>query len=375
MKPNLKLLHSADLHLGAKFVGLGIRGAEQRCRLRNALQDLAALAVTERVDALLLAGDTFDYLSPSPESIASFKRTLQILSEARIPVLVIAGTHDHLGHGAFLPQLETDCQGQFTLLTPERPVWRRHDGQLTVQGVSLLAADRPERPLAGVGRTEDPGWQVGLAHASLDLGNLVVCEALISPAEIAATGLDYLALGHWHGVRDCSQGNTVAWYSGPPEMIAWDEEQAGQALVIELADGQPAKVTPRRIGKRTFVRLTVEAEALESLLDRIRPSADPEAVLELVCSGIVPPEIRFNPEELKAAVASWFFHIRIKDMTSAEIPADELDRFPETTVIGRYIRLMQAELAAAGEDQQEDVRQALQLGLALLLGREVNVWS
>lgn len=375
MRPTIKLLHTADLHLGAKFIGLGGRGAEQRRRLREALQDLTALAVGERVDAVLMAGDTFDNLSPSPESVSAFRKSLRALSSAGIPLLIIAGTHDPLGDRSFWPSLERESGGQFTLLTPERHQWRRVDGLLTVCGASLLAADRPSRPLAGMKPPEGPGWRIGMAHASLDIGDTAAREAMISPAEIAAAGFDYLALGHWHGVRDCSRGGAAAWYSGPPEMISADENQGGNVLLVELAEGRPPAVAPKRVGKRAFVRLEVAAEDLETMLEKIRPSADPETVLELVCSGIVPPERRFASEELLTEVAPWFFHVRLKNRTTAELTTEELERFPETTVIGRYIRLMQAEIESAGDDRREDLKRALQLGLALLLGREVSLWS
>jgi len=374
MKPKIKLLHTADLHLGARFIGLGDRGAIQRRRLREAVLDIARLAVQEQVDAILMAGDVFDHTAPSPESISAFMQALQMVDAMQIPVILIAGTHDHLGDYTVLARLEKE--GAFVLLTPNRPVWERADRQLMVQGVSLIEAGRPERPLAALHRRPDcQAWQIGMAHASLEVIQQDSQEARFSAAEIAATGLDYLALGHWHGLRDCSQGGVVSWYSGPPEMIALDESLSGSVLIVTLEEGRSVQVTPRRIGRRTYLRLAVEAKSVEAILDRVRPAADPEAVLELTLNGILPPELHADPDEIHRQLASLFFHVRLKDQSVSELTPEELERFPETTVIGKFIRSVQAEMSEVDALRRQELQQALQLGMALLLGREVNLWS
>ena len=73
MKPPLKFLHTADLHLGAKFVKLGGKGVKQRKRLCQVFLDIVDLAIQEKVDVVLLAGDTFDNQHPSSDSLTAFR--------------------------------------------------------------------------------------------------------------------------------------------------------------------------------------------------------------------------------------------------------------------------------------------------------------
>ncbi len=375
MRPSLKLLHTADLHLGARFVGLGERGAEQRRLLRETLRAIAELAATWPADAVLLAGDVFDSRTPSPDSLTAFTQALDRLASARIPVLMIAGTHDALDGNEVLPRLARTRPGTLVLLTPERPTWSDPEKRWTAHGVSLLSSSAPERPLSGLRRSGGAGWELGLAHAALEQGQVAAGEARFSPAEVAATGLDYLALGHWHGLRECSQGGVTAWYPGPPEMIASDEAGSGQVLLVTLTEGQPPRVEPRRVGQRTLVKVTLEASHPAAAREQALALADAQAVLEVTLNGLVPAGEALLADDLRRELAPKFFHVRVKDRSACELTPEDLARFPETTALGRYLRLVQAEMAGAEGARLQDLQQALQLGVAMLQGREVGLWS
>lgn len=373
MKPALKILHTADLHLGAKFVGLGSRGADQRRRLREVPGDIVKVACEERVNLILFSGDTFDNNTPSPESVSAFKRALLRLNEMRIPAIMIAGTHDNLAENAILPRLETETS--IILLKPEQPLWENADLNVRIQGVSLINSRRPERPLAALRRTGSPFWQIGMAHASLEIENTARQEACFSPGEIKAAGMDYIALGHWHNQRDCSAGGAACWYSGAPEMIAMDESGSGSVLVVYLEDGKAPVITPHLVGKRSLLRLTAQACDMEKILEIARSQADSEAVLELTLGGLISPETKPDLEEIKRALKDHFFYIRLRDDSSIALSPEELGKYPENTVIGRFIRLAQEEMSGVDAGRREELEQALHLGCAMLSGREVMPWS
>lgn len=373
MKPALKILHTADLHLGAKFVGLGSRGADQRRRLREVLGEIVKVAGEERVNFILFAGDTFDSNTPSPESVSAFKHALARLDEMSIPAIMIAGTHDNLAENAILSRLETETT--LVLLKPEQPLWENAELNVLIQGVSLINSRQPERPLAALRRADSLFWQIGMAHASLEIEKQAQQEACFSPGEIKATGLDYIALGHWHNQRDCSEGRVVCWYSGSPEMIAMDESGSGSILVVSLEHNKPPVITPHRVGKRSLLRLTAEACNTEKTLEMARSKADPEAVLELTISGLISPEIKPDLEEIKRALKDHFFYIRLRDDSSMALSPEELSKYPENTVIGRFIRIAQDEMSGADPGRREELEQALQLGCAMLSGRENMPWS
>src|SRR5262249_58128983 len=77
-------------------------------------------------------------------------------------------------------------------------------------------------------------WQVALAHGHYDpaADRSVVPRPswLINDAEIAATGADYVALGHWNRAMKVGNGSVAAYYSGSPEY-------AGTVNVVRLTGG------------------------------------------------------------------------------------------------------------------------------------------
>lgn len=86
----MKILHTADWHLGKKLEGF-YRLQEQK----DVLYEICTIAENEKVDAVLIAGDIFDTYNPPTEAIELFYRTVHNLANnATRLVLVIAGNHD-----------------------------------------------------------------------------------------------------------------------------------------------------------------------------------------------------------------------------------------------------------------------------------------
>ncbi|WP_200975680.1 exonuclease subunit SbcD [Echinicola sp. 20G] len=86
----LKILHSADWHLGKRLQEYS-RLPEQQL----VLKEITEIAERENVDLVLLAGDLFDTFNPSHEAVELFYKTLRRLSnEGKRPIVAISGNHD-----------------------------------------------------------------------------------------------------------------------------------------------------------------------------------------------------------------------------------------------------------------------------------------
>src|SRR5262249_11047280 len=59
-----------------------------------ALKEVVSIAQDEKVDAVLVCGDIYEHLTPSPEAEALVYETLLALERQRIPVIIIPGNHD-----------------------------------------------------------------------------------------------------------------------------------------------------------------------------------------------------------------------------------------------------------------------------------------
>lgn len=87
----LTILHTADWHVGQTLAGYG-RLEEHRLALR----DLVAVAIEEKIDALILAGDVFDTQSPKAEAETLVYETIAAITRAlpKAAIIIIAGNHD-----------------------------------------------------------------------------------------------------------------------------------------------------------------------------------------------------------------------------------------------------------------------------------------
>src|SRR6202142_4739785 len=93
----LRLLHTADLHLGARHTDLGERAAVLRERQFAAFKTSVELAMAEQVDIFLIAGDLFDSNTQPRRSVERVAAELGRLARAGIRTVVIPGTHDGYG--------------------------------------------------------------------------------------------------------------------------------------------------------------------------------------------------------------------------------------------------------------------------------------
>src|SRR4249919_3835255 len=90
----LRLLHTADVHLGARHADLGDAASTQRERQFAAFVATVDLAIAERVDLVLIAGDLFDSNVQPRRSVERVAAELARLVQARIRTAIIPGTHD-----------------------------------------------------------------------------------------------------------------------------------------------------------------------------------------------------------------------------------------------------------------------------------------
>ena len=368
----VRLLHTSDVHLGATFKVLGERGPEQRRQLRETFGRVVDLALAERVDAVLIAGDLFDSVAAARVHVAFAAEQLNRLFPAGIPVCAIAGNHDPLGEGStgVWAELERRCPGMtiFGQQFGERVIVER---DLTIVGRSAPRRLSAESPLAGLPVRRQTRFLVGLAHGSVERPDFDAQFTMISPREIVESGVDYLALGDWHSAQDVSAGGVRAWYSGAPEMIDLDEDQSGHALLVTIPSPGCAEVDARRAGRRRSERLVIDlatAGDTDAIGRRVRERADPDPALRVVLTGLGGLDSRVLGERLREDLAACFFRLDVRDESHLRPEVIDPAQYPEHTVIGRFVREMREQIASRQGDERALAEEALAYGVALLQG-------
>ena len=387
----LRLLHTADVHLGARHADLGEQAAAQRERQFAAFRATIDLALAEKVDLVLVAGDLFDSNTQPRRSVERVAAELKRLAEAAIRTVIIPGTHDVYDGAsvyraydlAALAGLPADTD-RLVVLTPERPDIVLGPLDLVVHGRAFATKRAPRSPLAGfdVAGDDRATWHVGMIHGSLHIPERTEHdEVVFTSEEVAASHLDYLALGHWHSTQRGRAGATLWAYSGAPEPVAIDQDRAGSALLVSLEErdgGRHVTVEERRVGRTRFERVEVDAAAVGSqpaLVERLVVLADPDLVLDARIIGVRPDDLDLAPDEIERELADRFFRVRVRDTSMAALP--DGPPAPPDTIVGALVRDLEAGIAeteAAGRDEAaREMREALRLARLLLDGREVTL--
>jgi len=89
----VRFLHTSDWHLGRR-----VRRASRQPEFERVLAEVVRIARDERVDAVIIAGDTFDSLSPGPDAEKLAYETLGEIVSTGAQVVMIAGNHDAPAH-------------------------------------------------------------------------------------------------------------------------------------------------------------------------------------------------------------------------------------------------------------------------------------
>ncbi len=367
----IKLLHTADVHLDAPFRWLGSKGKEQRRQVKETFRALVDLALAERVDAVLIAGDLFDGNSPSQDAVDLVKTQLARL---RVPVCIVPGTHDCYDAGSIYRRVDfgTADGAAVHVFDGTRTAVELSALSLTIHAQANLTKTSPISPLHDLQRNPHTRYNVALAHGSLGRPG-TEDDFPLSAAAIAASGMDYLALGHWHSCQDCSAGGVAAWYSGPPELLTAEGEQ-GYVLLVEL-DGQGTRVQRRRVGRRRYAELALpldDVDGAEAIGEQIRGRRDPDLALAVRLSGLRRLDLVYDVSELEQELSPLFFALRVEDASHPRLRPEDVEALSEKPVIGQFARRMQALIVEATDPAEIRVREsALQVGLALLQGKKV----
>lgn len=396
----LRIIHTADVHLGARHDDLGEQAAAQRERQFSAFIASVDLALAQRVDLFLIAGDLFDSNVQPRRSVERVAGQLRRLAEAKIRCVIIPGTHDVYDRSSIYRAYDlkalagsTPDDDLVTVLTPDLPSVHLAACEVTVHGPVFATKRAPHSPLrdlhAGSG-TPPATWRVGMIHGSIAIpGKTDRDEVVITADEIGASGLDYLALGHWHSSQRGRAGTVAYAYAGAPEAVALDQDRAGKVLLVELEESagkRTVRIEEHPVGATRFEKRALDAAAIASqptVIEQLARDKDPDLVLDVRIVGVRRDELDLDVDEMEKALAPWFLKVRVRDVS---LPALTEGVLPSAdTIAGAFIRDLEARIAeleasdsaTAGNDgtssKAAELRDALRLGRLLLAGHEVSL--
>ena len=228
---DIVVVHSSDLHVDHDYTAR-LHGGDGTLGLGcvlGAARDLSA-------DVVLLAGDTFDS-HRVPQNL--IEQAATVIGAAALPVVILPGNHDP----AIAAAIYRD--GALAAVKNLHVIGVTHGDTVAFPDLSLEVWGRPHRdyddmiPFETV-RARRSRWLIAMAHGHYEpkpdrsIGPRP--SWLIGDDEIAATGADYVALGHWNRAVRVGNGAVPAYYSGSPEY-------AGTINLVRLSETGGVTVT------------------------------------------------------------------------------------------------------------------------------------
>ena len=280
----MKFLHTADWH-----VGKTLKGQDRLEEQGAVLAEIASLAETHQVDAVLVAGDVYDLSAPSAQAQKVVVQTLLRMRRAGAEVIVIAGNHDHgPTFEAYRPLMG---EVGITLAGMYRPPDRggvirftsRSDGAETQVAVlpflsqrwavraaeivantpseNVRAYDEQVRQVIGALTGGFGGDTVNLVMSHITCvggtfgGGERSAQSIFEysvPASVFPVSAHYVALGHLHR-RQALPAPAPVHYSGAPLAVDFGEQDNTSVVcLVEATPGTPARITdlPVTAGRR-----------------------------------------------------------------------------------------------------------------------------
>ena len=195
----MRFIHAADLHIDSPLRGLSrYEGAPlERLRgaTRRALERLVELAIDEKVDFVLIAGDLYDRDWQDFHTGLFVRDQMARLAKAEIRVFLVQGNHD--AHGVITRQVPWPANVKLFSSRAAETV-RIDELNVAVHGQSFADREVPEDLVPGYPDGVTGYFNIGVLHTSLTGAVGHDTYAPTSIAALQAKGYDYWALGHIH---------------------------------------------------------------------------------------------------------------------------------------------------------------------------------
>ncbi len=353
-----KIVHCADLHIGAAFSHLPTALARVRSEeICAAFLNIINYCKEKSVDALLICGDLFDCPNPAKKDREFVKKALS--SIAHIPVFIIAGNHDYMCADS---PFSTD--NYFTDNVHIFPCFdysfELFDKNAVIYGKSYNSS------------TAEPSFK----DVEFDKNKLnIIClhgDTLsssdyntVSYETLSSLPCNYAAFGHIHNGEIFEIGKVKCAYSGTPEGHKFNDDGFTGFIYAEItADG--TTLFPMSLSKRHYHNISydISGQKTEQIILKLKEHINANDLYKITLVGEYIEEI--NLCRLVNELKNYAFYIDITDNSSVSYDFDAIES--EESLRGEFLR----ELRKLSQSEEEFIRCG-KAGLDALSGRKPSL--
>lgn len=370
---SVRILHCADLHIGAECRFLGTKSRTRKSEVKKTFHRILELCREEKTDLLLIAGDLFDDVNISSETLGEIRDGIAALEHCK--VVIASGNHDPATPDS--PYMMENFWPENVILFANQP-----EAVLIPElGVRLIGSGFTgtycyQSMLRKLPIFDDEMINIGVMHGDPVSDNARSDYNAVTERMIQASGLDYLALGHIHKRTEVMKaGNTWYAYPGCPEGQGFDET-GDKGVYIGTVEKGYCNLEYRSVCKRRVTELVIDVtdtlnrkELMELLRRRMEEENGAEYrehIYRLTLMGEPKDDMCRNTEDICAELEDVWF-LRLKNKTRPRINPEELVQ--ENSLRGIFVKQMTQLKGTVPEEQRE---LALRLGLRAFFG-EINI--
>lgn len=353
----LRLIHISDVHLGCKNYYLGDRAGERSDEFKASFRDVVEFALAERnrIHGVVIAGNLFEQHRPDPE-IWSFTRGLiSRLLAKDILVAVCPGHHDSYAYKNSVWRTERLPGVELFLNTaPEAPRVREMAGtRVFLYGLAYVPGQTPN-PLPAFEKAKEGGVHVGVLHAVTQRHPEFADrphQLEIDLENVAAAGLDYVALGGFKTFAEYEVGSSKIVWSGSLEGRGFEAGETGEKGPVVVEFDERGVHIERRITQRKLisrVQLDLRKEKITDaagLKNAITALADRNAIVQLILTGTA--EFVASLDEIRLETIGQFHHLEVIDQSKIVDSALLRKIESENTIRGYFVRKLLKRVDAA----------------------------
>jgi DNA repair exonuclease SbcCD nuclease subunit len=328
------------------------------------------VAENQGVDFVVACGDLFEHNQVADDQVTAVARILR--AHPSVEIHAIPGNHDLPGPGSVWNRAALRGVPSLHIYTVPAPteIALSDGGVVVLHPLPVKSRYSLEDPLARLESVaNDPRVHIGLAHGHITTITFGAHEGdiklPIDPSHVDRIGLDYLALGHWHGTRLITTGSdgTRIAYSGTHEQTAYREGDSGNLLLVSIeAKGAPPEIRRVRVGHLRWEQrvLTFAGDGNIDRLRQILANHDADFV-ELTLDGELPNLLYAEYHDLLSQNGG-FKHLRVNDSALSWV-ADAEEALPPLSdaSLAEIQRRLWKRLATAVDLEAQIAREAVGL--------------
>ncbi len=361
---SVKILHTADLHLGSGRNG--VKGG--KAEIENTFLRIINLCKAQNVDFLLIAGDLFDTPFVSVDLASKI-----ISAMSQIPDTVIAispGNHDCSCPGSVY--LKYDFPENVIIFNSFLEYVDFPQKNVRLWGAGFT--DRFESvPLLGpdIEKAADR-LNICVLHGELTAEGSTSTYNPITPSAIEKSGFDYIALGHIHKRSEIAKsGNTFFAYSGCPDGTGFDEIGALGVYTGTISKGS-VNLEFLETSSRKYILENADItdckdtfDISDKILNQLKHNyggAFAENLYRITLTGTIPAGVSISVTQLRSVLQDTLYCAEIIDKSDADMDRIE-ELAAEASLRGIFVSKMLEKLKNSSESEQTLYKNALKIGL------------